>query len=179
MAINISFFYFVKKYHFMKKALFLVMAMVISLQVVTAQKAQVKKNPVGSWKFEAPYAPEGYNSGFIIVGLTGQKYSTTMSFTGSESKLIGEKVKAVNDSILFSVFLEGQDIKVMLKIEDNAKMTGKAVYSEGEVPLALTKNSEGGVHRNNYPGAYLNMKKFLFILFFCLITIETCYFTDH
>ena len=35
--------------------------------------------------------------------------------------------------------MEGQDIKVMLKIENETKMSGKAVYSEGEVPLTLTK----------------------------------------
>jgi len=62
-----------------------------------------------------------------------------MAFAGSEYKLPGENVKAVNDSILFSIYMEGQDIKVMLKIENETKMSGKAVYSEGEVPLTLTK----------------------------------------
>ena len=35
--------------------------------------------------------------------------------------------------------MEGQDIKVLLKVENDMKMTGKAVYSEGEVPLTLNK----------------------------------------
>ncbi len=96
-------------------------------------------NPVGTWKFDAPYAPEGYSSGTIVVGLTQQKHTTSMSFTGSEYKLAGENVKAQNDSVLFSIYLEGQDIRVMLKIESDTNMTGKAVYSEGEVPLALSK----------------------------------------
>ena len=64
-----------------------------------------------------------------------------MSFTGSEYKLPGENVKTVNDSVLFNIYLEGQDIKVMLKLESESKMTGKAVYSEGEVPLTLTKEA--------------------------------------
>ena len=38
---------------------------------------------------------------------------------------------------LFSIYLEGQDIKVMLKMENESNMSGKAVYSEGEVPLTL------------------------------------------
>ena len=62
-----------------------------------------------------------------------------MSFTGNEYKLPGDNVKTVNDSIMFSVFLEGQDIKVMLKMVSDTNMTGKAVYSEGEVPLALSR----------------------------------------
>jgi len=117
---------------------------IISVVAASGQTGSKKLSPVGTWKFEAPYAPEGFTSGTIVVGLTEQKYSTTISFAGSESKIFGEKVKAVNDSVLFSVFLQGQDIKVMMKMEDIMKMTGKAVYSEGEIPLTLTKNPESG-----------------------------------
>jgi hypothetical protein len=99
----------------------------------------IKNNPAGTWKFDAPYAPEGYSSGTIVVGIADSKNTTTMSFTGSEFKFEGENVKAVNDSVLFSIYLQGEDIKVMLKMESDTNMTGKAVYSEGEVPLALSK----------------------------------------
>jgi len=123
----------------MKKGIVIIMFIVFTLPVLTAQNNQVKNNPVGTWKFEAPYAPEGYASGTIVVGLTDQKHTVTMLFTGSENKLAGEKVKAVNDSVLFSIYLEAGDVKVMLKIESDTIMSGKAVYSEGEVPLTLTK----------------------------------------
>lgn len=115
--------------------------MLVVFFTVTAVSGQNgdKINPVGTWKFEAPYAPEGYTSGTIIVGFAEQKQTATMSFTGNDYKIPGENVKAANDSVLFSIYLEGQDIKVMLKIENESKMTGKAVYSEGEVPLTLTK----------------------------------------
>jgi hypothetical protein len=126
----------------MKSKIFLLLAVsFLSAVSVLGQNGTKKINPVGSWKFEAPYAPEGYTSGTISVGLEQKIYSASMSFTGSDYKLAGEKMKVVNDSILFSVYLEGQDIRVMLKIEDKAKMTGKAVYSEGEVPLTLTKDN--------------------------------------
>lgn len=122
----------------MKKVIVIILFIIISLPVLIAQN-QVKNNPVGTWKFEAAYAPEGYTSGTIVVGLADQKHTTTMSFTGSEYVLPGEKVKAVNDSVLFSINLQGQDVKVMLKMVNDTNMTGKAVYSEGEVPLILTK----------------------------------------
>jgi hypothetical protein len=121
------------------KILAFVLLSIMSFGVVTAQNSVKKNNPVGTWKFEAPYAPEGYTNGTIVVGLEENKYNTTMSFGGGDYKLPGEKVKAVKDSVLFSVFLEGQDIKVLLKMENEIKMTGKAVYSEGEVPLTLSK----------------------------------------
>ncbi len=124
----------------MSKILKVLVISFLSVVAVNGQNNPQKTNPVGTWKLEAPFAPEGYTSGTIAVGLVEQKYSTTIVFTGSEYKLTGEKVKVANDSVLFSIYLEGQDIKVMLKIENETKMSGKAVYTEGEVPLSLTKN---------------------------------------
>ena len=123
----------------MKKGILIILSIIFSLPILTAQNNQVKSSPIGTWKFAAPYAPEGYTSGTIVVGFAEKKHTATMSFTGSENLLPGEKVTAANDSVMFSVLLEGQDIKVLLKIVSDTNMTGKAVYSEGEVPLTLTK----------------------------------------
>ena len=121
------------------KVLALLVISILSVLTVNGQNNVKKSNPVGTWKFEAPYAPEGYGSGTISIGIEKEKHTTTMSFTGNDYKIPGEKVSVTNDSILFSVYVEGQDVKVVLKIEDETKMSGKAVYSEGEVPLTLTK----------------------------------------
>jgi hypothetical protein len=124
----------------MKKNFFAFIVISLFIVCASAQSGNTSKNnPVGTWKFDAPYAPEGYTTGTIVVGFAEQKTTTTMSFAGSEYKLPGENVKTPNDSILFSIYLEGQDIKVLLKLESETKMTGKAVYSEGEVPLTLNK----------------------------------------
>ena len=123
----------------MKKGILIILSIIFCLPLLMAQNNLVKNNPVGTWKFAAPFAPEGYTSGTIIVGFAEKNHTATMSFSGSENILPGEKVTANNDSVLFSVFLEGQDIKVLLKMVSDTNMTGKAVYSEGEVPLTLTK----------------------------------------
>jgi hypothetical protein len=124
----------------MKRIVFIfVVIFVFSLTSIAQHSKGQKNNSVGTWKFEAPYAPEGYTSGTIIVGNEEQKPSATMSFTGNEFKIPGENVKALNDSILFTVYIQGQDVKVMLKMDTEIKMSGKAVYSEGEVPLTLNK----------------------------------------
>jgi hypothetical protein len=123
----------------MKKATVLIMFLFAVIAISSGQTTK-KIDPVGSWKFDAPYAPEGYTSGTIVIGLVEKKHTATMSFTGSEYKLNGENVIVENDTVTFSVFLEGQDIKVSLKGDADAKLVGKAVYSEGEVPLTLTKN---------------------------------------
>lgn len=124
----------------MKKIILSILFVIFSLPIVTAQNNLEKKDPVGKWKFEAPYAPEGYTSGIIEVGFAEKKYSASMMFSGSENKLNGEKVQIEKDTISFFVFIEGEDVAVKLTMENSLKMSGKAVYSEGEVPLSLTKD---------------------------------------
>jgi len=124
------------------KTLTLLVISFLSVLAVSGQNSVKKASPVGSWNFEAPYAPQGYQSGTIAVSMADKKYSATMAFTGNTSPLTAEKVAVVNDSLFFSVYVEGQDVSIKLKLEDAAKMTGKAVYTEGEVPLMLTKVTE-------------------------------------
>jgi hypothetical protein len=107
--------------------------------VTVSGQSNGKKVADGTWKFEAPYAPEGFTTGTIVVGKAENKPTATMSFTGSEYKLPGESVKTSNDSLFFSIYLEGEDIQVKLKLESDTKMTGKASYSQGDVPLTLSK----------------------------------------
>jgi hypothetical protein len=128
----------------MKKLTLLLLLSIFSLAAVIAQNKEVQTGPVGVWKFDAPYAPEGYTSGIIAIILAEKKYSATMSFTGTETKLTGDRVKVLNDSIFFSVYVEGQDVAVKLKLDAETKMSGKAVYTEGVVPLALTKLATAG-----------------------------------
>jgi len=121
------------------KNLTILVILLFSVMAVNGQNNNKNNSVVGTWKFEAPYAPEGYTSGLIAVGFADQKYSASMSFSGSEYKFPGEKVKVENDTVTFSVYMEGEDIKVSLKVDTSTKMSGKAVYSGGEVPLTLTK----------------------------------------
>jgi hypothetical protein len=125
----------------MKRVTILVLFIIIGITSVTAQSAKPKVNPIGTWKFEAPYAPEGYTSGVIVLGREEKKDIATMSFTGSEEKLPGENVKIGKDSTTFSIYMQGEDISVVLKPDTEVKMSGKAVYSQGEVPLSLTKST--------------------------------------
>jgi len=106
---------------------------------VSGQAGTAKTDPAGKWKFEAPYAPEGYTSGIIEVGFADKKYTSNIMFTGSEYKLTAEKTKFENDSLAFVIYIEYENITIGLKMEDMNKMTGKAVYSEGEIPLTLTR----------------------------------------
>ena len=121
------------------KILAILVVSIFSALTVNGQATPNKLNPVGQWSYSAPYAPEGYQSGNIEVGLTDGKYTASFSVTGSEYKMPAEKVKFENDIVTFIIMIEANQIDITLKMESEKKMTGKAVYSEGEVPMTLTK----------------------------------------
>jgi len=131
------------KLKIMKKVISFILLIFMSISVISAQISKEKKDPVGQWKFEAPGAPEEYTSGTINIGFAEQKYTATMEFTGIEYIFSGENVKFKNDSLTFSFPLEDDYVSIRLKLEDKSKMSGKGSYSEGVVPLILTKSEAG------------------------------------
>jgi len=124
----------------MKKHLLLILSVIPFLSVIaSSQESKVEKIIVGKWLFQAPYAPDGYKDGTIEIGYAEKKYSAIMIFSVGENKFVGDRVRFENDTLYFNVFIEGQNVVVKLKDQDETKMTGKAVYNEGVVPLLLTK----------------------------------------
>jgi hypothetical protein len=73
------------------------------------------------------------------VKFADDKYSTSISFPSSGYSLTGEKATVDKDNLTFTVYIEGQEVVVHLKLDSDQKMTGKAVYFEGEIPLTLTR----------------------------------------
>jgi len=126
----------------MKKIISISALLILCISVIYAQSTNGKKDPAGQWKFEAPYAPEGFTAGTIIVGYADNKYTASMLFTTSGYSFNAEKVAVRNDSLFFNIWIEGTDVSVALKMEDTTKMTGNAVHYEGTVPLTLTKEEE-------------------------------------
>ena len=124
----------------MRKILTFCTLLLFSTSVISAQSLNDKISPVGNWKFQAPSAPEGYTSGSISISFADNKYLTAVSLTGSDYVIPGDKTKVENNTVSFILWLEGTEIAISLKAENETKMTGKAVYSEGEIPLTLTKD---------------------------------------
>jgi hypothetical protein len=111
--------------------------------MTSAQAGKSKKDPVGKWIYEGPTAPEGYTSGKMEFSLTDKKYNAIWTFAGNEeNKYPSENIKFSNDSLIFNVMVDGEDVAVALKIEEKSKMTGKAIYSGGEVQMTLTREAK-------------------------------------
>lgn len=100
------------------------------------------KEPVGKWKFSAPDAPYGYNQGIIEIIKEADEYSARLSFSGMDYKYDLEKVKYEEEKISFSIYLEGENIFVLLTFNDEDNISGKASYSMGEIPLYATRQKD-------------------------------------
>ncbi len=123
----------------MKKTFLLLLVFIVGTYSVSAQKTETKKDPLGKWLFEAPYAPEGFTAGTIDVARVEKELKATMLFTANGYTVLGEKVKFQNDSLFFNIFMEGMDIAIKLKFDDEKSMSGVAVVPDGESPLLLKR----------------------------------------
>jgi hypothetical protein len=126
----------------MKKSLFTLILIVIHLNLALSQYKEAGKDPAGQWKFSAPYAPEGFNTGTMSIGFTEQKYSVSMAFTGGDYSFTGEDIKFRNDSLLFSIYIEDAVIDLGFKMENGSKMTGSASTPDGPIPVNVERAVE-------------------------------------
>jgi hypothetical protein len=108
----------------------------------TSQNVVIKKNPSGKWNFEAPYAPEGYKGGTIEITFSENKFHASMAFLGNSNIFPASNVRFQSDTLTFNVFVEDQDVAIKLALTEDSKMKGKAVYTEGVVPLELTREKK-------------------------------------
>ena len=127
----------------MKRIILLVFILSISSLLVFSQRmtGSRKTDPSGVWEFDAQYAPEGFTSGKVVVKNREDSCVVTMTFTGNDYPFEGERVKYWNDSLIFYMDIQGEYVKINLKVEDQATITGTAVYSEGVVPLSFKRDS--------------------------------------
>ena len=113
-----------------------VMAMLLILSVsVFANDAPEKFSPVGTWEYSVPYAPDGYQAGTMIIAEKEDGYSVSMVLN-EYSKAEGEKVEYDNKSIKFSVWVEGEEVRISGEF-DGDSFTGKVDYSGG-ITLAFS-----------------------------------------
>lgn len=127
----------------MKKSLLLSTLLVSVFCLVSSAQTQAnqKKDPVGRWKFDVPAAPEGYQTGTIVIGIAEGKHTAGVIFSNFDYKFPGEKVKCINDSVSFAINLEGQYVEIKLKMESPVRMSGSALSPDGPIPVVLNKEA--------------------------------------
>ncbi len=123
----------------MKKVFSLLILFIVFSIAGFSQASKQKLEPAGKWQFEAPYAPEGYTSGIMEFVKAEGKYQGFVSFTGSDYKIPLDRVSVKSDSILVSLYVEGADVPIKLKMVDQEKITGVASSPDGDIPLTATR----------------------------------------
>ena len=98
--------------------------------------AQAVNDLKGKWNCEAPAAPAEYNTG--IMEITDDVVYAT--FSGDPYRYASTIEKFTNDSLVFTI--KDLDAICTLVMESKVKMTGKAVWPDGESPLILTKTEK-------------------------------------
>jgi len=93
-------------------------------------------DPVGTWTYKAPTAPEGYGSGDIVIAKDKEVYTASLKFGDYEVK--GTSVKYEKEILSFKVYMEGEYISVKATFTTNG-LKGTASYSEGDIPFTGTK----------------------------------------
>jgi hypothetical protein len=93
-------------------------------------------DPVGTWTFTAPMAPEGYGAGDILVAKEKEAFTATMKF--GEYAVKATSVKYAKNVMTFTVYLEGEYINVKAAFSADG-IKGTATYSEGEVEFTAKK----------------------------------------
>lgn len=117
---------------------YLMVAFVIALGFVFQSFSPVSSvaDPVGTWTYKAPTAPEGYGSGDIVISKDKEAYTVALKFGDYESK--ATSVKYEKEVLSFKVYLEGEYINIKATFSANG-LKGTASYSEGDIAFTGAK----------------------------------------
>ncbi len=121
----------------MKKLMIIALIIVAVMGSTKVLLAAGNEDVTGSWKYEVPTAPHGYEKGTLV-------------FTEKEGKLFGEVIFAdgykidmknltfENGELKGGLYVDYEYVSINAKIEGN-KMTGVANTPEGEMKLTAEK----------------------------------------
>ena len=118
----------------------LLLVLVIFTTSLTLAPGEKKFNPVGTWEFKAPEAPEGYTTGNLVISKKESGYAITMEFN-EYLKFNAVDVVYKNKKIEFTVYVEGEMVTISCTF-DKDNFTGEASYSGGVIDLTAVRKGK-------------------------------------
>lgn len=91
---------------------------------------------VGTWNYEAPYAPYEYSTGKLIFTESGDKVEGKIKIGEYEIEM--RNVKVDGDNVSFGAYVEGEYVSIKIAVK-KAAFTGTASYSEGSMEVTGEK----------------------------------------
>ena len=114
----------------------IVLGLFLALIVGNAFAAGKAKDFVGTWNYEAPYAPYEYSTGKLVFTEADDKVEGKIKIGEYEIEM--RSVKVEGDKVSFGAYVEGEYIKVDVTVKKNA-LTGTVNYSEGSMEVTAEK----------------------------------------
>lgn len=121
-----------------KTLLFAVVILAVGFGLQSFTKVSSVGDPVGTWSYKAPTAPESYESGDIVIAKDKDLYTASLKFGEYQVKATG--VKYEKEILTFKVYLEGEYISIKATFSADG-LKGTASYSEGDIPFTGTKKA--------------------------------------
>jgi hypothetical protein len=126
----------------MKRIFIMLMALGLVFQIARPALPADNKAILGSWKCTVTDVPYEYSNSIITIAEKEGKLAGTVKFdNGSEVKI--STLKYTNNQLTISLFVEGNEVIVDGKVEEN-KMAGSADTPNGRVTFTASRIIEKG-----------------------------------
>ncbi len=114
----------------------IVLGLFLALVVGNAFAAGKAKSVIGTWNYEAPYAPYEYSTGKLIFTESGDKLEGKIKIGEYEIEM--RNVTVDGNEISFGAYVEGEYVTIKATLA-KSKLTGTASYSEGSIEVTAEK----------------------------------------
>ena len=121
----------------MKKLILLTFVLAFVAVSLNASAKVTQKDVVGEWKYEAPSAAYGYNTGMLVFAEQDGKLTGALKLEDG-SRIDLQSVTLEENVLKFSLYVEGGYITVNTKI-DGDKLSGTVATPDGEIELTAKK----------------------------------------
>ena len=102
----------------------------------------VKADPIGKWKVEIPYAPDGFQTSKMTVAKAEDRHTVEINFEEMAFVIQAEKVTFIDKVLKFSFWVEDTEVLITLKFPEEDKMAGvvDVVIEEAQqLPITATR----------------------------------------
>lgn len=114
----------------------MIFGLFVALLAGNAFASGATNDVVGTWNYEAPYAPYEYSTGKLIFAESGDKLTGKIKIGEYEIEM--RNVKAEGDKVSFGAYVEGEYVSIKISIKKK-EFTGTASYSEGSIEVSGKK----------------------------------------
>lgn len=115
----------------------LILLTILALVCTATSEAQSLSKFKGTWEYTCNEAPEGFQTGKIVIEKKGDRYSSTTIYNDG-SRNIADSIEVKNGTLIIETYEEGSYIKVEMKMKES-KLTGYVYTDNGTLSIEAKK----------------------------------------